>query len=104
MIGQTIVFISLILLIIKLNGVQYLPVIFLLITAGWYFILALSAYTQLFFHAFAFIIIAFSFYILNIDHRVMVPVVSTIIGISSLTVAFTTTYKKSQSSRTDRAG
>ncbi len=94
LIGETFVFGFIILVIIRLNGVRYLPLVFLVMAAGWYFIFAMRFYTQLFYHAFAFIVLGFILYLLNVNHRAMVPLITTIIGISFLSVGFTATIKK----------
>ncbi len=99
LIGETFVFGFVVLVIIRLNGVRYLPLTFLVMTAGWYFVFAMYFYTQLFYHAFGFIVLGFILFLLNVDHRLLVPLIASIIGISSLVVGFTSTLKKRKEER-----
>lgn len=92
--GQSIAYIFIVLAIIKLDGVQYLPYIFLLMAASFYGTLGQAGYKQAYLHAFIFIAISLCLNILKINHRLMVPIAGVTVGISLLIIGITTDIHK----------
>jgi len=92
--SQSIAYTFIILAIIKLDGAQYLPVVFLLIAACLYSLFAQAGYRQAHLHAFIFITIALVLYILKINHRSIEPIVGVTIGISLLVIGITSDINK----------
>ncbi len=84
--GLSIIYIFIILLFIKLGGVQYLPIVLMLVAASFYFIFAIEGYRNAYLHGYILLAIAVVLYLLKIDHRVMVVIVGTVIGTSTILI------------------
>jgi hypothetical protein len=78
-----------VLLLIKLQAISYLPLVFLLAAAIVYFIFAQTTYTHLYVHGFLFIVLAVIFYLFDIPHQALVPIVGCVVGVSQITAGVT---------------
>ena len=87
MTGSVAALVFIVLLFLKLDAIQYLPIVFLLAGAIAYFILAQrSAYVYLFAYGFLMVLLAILFYLLKIEHHALSLIVGCVVAIS-LTIA-----------------
>lgn len=87
MIGFALVF--MVLLFLKLDAIEYVPIVFLLAGAIIYFILAQrSAYAYLIAHGFLMFLLAILFYLLKIEHHALSLIVGCLFAISLIIAGF----------------
>ena len=89
MTGSVATLVFIVLLFLKLDAIQYLPIVFLLAGAITYFILAQrSAYVYLFAHGFLMVLLAILFYLLKIEHHTLSLIVGCVVAISLIIAGF----------------
>lgn len=89
MIGSSAALIFIVLLFLKLDAIEYLPIVFLLAGAIIYFILAQrSAYVYLFAHGFLMVLLAILFYLLKIEHHTLSLIVGCVFALSLIIAGF----------------
>ena len=89
MIGSSAALIFIILLFIKLDAIEYLPIVILLAGAIIYFILAQrSAYVYLFAHGFLMVLLAILFYLLKIEHHTLSLTVGCVFALSLIIAGY----------------
>ena len=89
MIGSSVALVFIVLLFLKLDAIEYLPIVFLLAGAIIYFILAQrSAYVYLFAHGFLMVLLAILFYLLKIEHHTLSLMVGCVFSISLVVAGF----------------
>jgi hypothetical protein len=90
LIGCFSVLILLLLLLIRLEAVDYLPLVFLLTGSVFYFVFAQTTYTHMYIHGYLFIVLAVVLYLFHVPHQLLVPVVGCTVGASQVIVGITT--------------
>ncbi len=88
--GSLVALVFIVLLFLKLDAIEQLPVVILLAGAVIYFILAQrSAYVYLSAHGFLLILLALLFYLLEIEHHTLSLIVGSLFAVSLIIAGFT---------------
>jgi len=89
MIGSSVALVFIVLLFLKLDAIEYLPIVFLLAGAIIYFILAQrSAYVYLSAHGLLMILLAILLYLLKIEHHTLSMIVGCVFALSLIIAGF----------------